>query len=138
VNRLEVAVLRQQQGQGIQAEGTLEVRVVKEGRALQYLPADYKIAAPGVEGYIIGRSDSSSSYAPDIDLAEHGAQNMGVSRRHAVLIRHRGLVHVMDLDSVNGTFMNGKRLSPQIPYLINSGDQISLANMDIVITRGSG
>lgn len=121
--------------QGIQASGTLEFRVVKNGIVTPQTPADFRLAAPGVEGYVFGRSDSSSSYEPDIDLFDHGAQQAGVSRRHAVILRYRGLVHVLDLDSVNGTFLNGKRLSPHIPYMLNSGDRLSLANLEIIISQ---
>lgn len=124
--------------QGIQAVGMLELRVMKEGTTAANTPPDFRFTAPSIEGYILGRSDGSSSYEPDIDLYEHGAQNLGVSRRHAVLIRHRGFVNIMDLDSVNGTFMNGKRLSPHIPYIFNPGDRLSLANMDITITHIEG
>lgn len=90
---------------------------------------------PGVEGQILGRSDANSSYKPDVDLAGHEARDKGVSRRHAVLVRYRGALHVIDLSSVNGTFLNGKRLLPDVPYPVNSGDQLSLANLNLVITQ---
>lgn len=121
--------------QGIAADGMLEVRVVRDSNFVTDGPPDFRIVAPGVEGYVLGRSDGTSSYEPDIDLFEHGAQEMGVSRRHAVLVRHRGLVNIIDLDSVNGTFLNGKRLSPHIPYAFNPGDRLSLANLEIVIVQ---
>ncbi|MDX1994234.1 MAG: FHA domain-containing protein [bacterium] len=121
--------------QGMQASGIIELRVVQDGLLTDSAPPDFRVPAPGVEGYILGRSDNSSSYTPDIDLAEHSAQERGVSRRHAVLVRHKGLVQIIDLDSVNGTFINGKRLTPQIPYNLNSGDKLSLANLDVFITR---
>jgi len=121
--------------QGIAADGNLEVRVVKDGKLVTDSPPDFEIIAPGVEGYVLGRSDSSSSYEPDIDLFKHSAQELGVSRRHAALVRHRGLVNIIDLDSVNGTFMNGKRLSPYLPYAFNPGDRLSLANLEIVIVQ---
>lgn len=128
--------------QGIQALGSLEIRVavMVEGEETGTLdmeaPPAYVFGAPAEEGYILGRSDSNSSYEPDIDLMVHGAQERGVSRRHAALVRHRGLVHVVDLDSVNGTFLNSKRLSPHIPYPLNPGDRLSLANLEITISHG--
>jgi len=122
--------------QGMQATGVLEIHVVREGRSTGKLKSpDFRVDAPGVEGYVFGRSDSTSSYEPDIDLFEHGAQDMGVSRRHAVLLRHRGIIHIMDLDSVNGTFVNGKRLSPNVPYVFNIGDKVSLANLEVTISQ---
>ena len=122
--------------QGIAADGIVEIRIVKNGNLNTEGPPDFRINSPGVEGYVIGRSDGSSSYEPDIDLFDHGAQESGVSRRHAVLVRYRGLVNIIDLDSVNGTFMNGKRLSPHIPYSFNPGDRLSLANLELVVLQG--
>jgi pSer/pThr/pTyr-binding forkhead associated (FHA) protein len=52
-----------------------------------------------------------------------------------VLVRYRGALHVIDLSSVNGTFLNGKRLLPDVPYPVNSGDQLSLANLNLIITQ---
>lgn len=121
--------------QGIPATGLLEMRVVHEHGVIESAAPDFKLPTPGVEAYVIGRSDNSSSYTPDIDLAIYSAQEKGVSRRHAVLVRYKGLVQVIDLDSVNGTFINGKRLSPQLPYNLNSGDRLSLANLDLIISR---
>ncbi|MBC7871769.1 MAG: FHA domain-containing protein [Chitinophagaceae bacterium] len=121
--------------QGMQANGVLELRIIRDGVLTDTRAPDYRVPAPGVEAYVIGRTDNNSSYEPDIDLALHGAQERGVSRRHAVLVRYKGLVQIIDLDSVNGTFINSKRLSPQIPYNLNSGDRLSLANLDLLITR---
>jgi pSer/pThr/pTyr-binding forkhead associated (FHA) protein len=111
------------------AVGVLEIRVAGSSQP------SFKIDAPAVEGYIIGRSDSNSSYVPDIDLATFDALDKGVSRRHAALVRYRGVVHVVDLSSVNGTFLNGERLLPEVPYAIKAGDQLSVANLSFSITQ---
>lgn len=97
-----------------------------------------RIAAPGAEGYIFGRSDSSSTYLPDIDLAPFNARDKGVSRRHAVLVRYRGMIHLLDLNSVNGTFLNGERILPEVPYAVNAGDQVTLANLTLTVTQITG
>ena len=47
-----------------------------------------------------------------------------VSRRHARLIRIDGKVHLEDLDSSTGTYLNEKRLSPNNPEAIYDGDRI--------------
>jgi pSer/pThr/pTyr-binding forkhead associated (FHA) protein len=51
------------------------------------------------------------------------------------LVRTRGLVHILDLGSVNGTFINGTRLSSMVAYPLNSGDQLSLANLTVRISK---
>jgi hypothetical protein len=75
--------------------------------AIQLAASDQVIAqieAPGVEGQILGRSDTSSTFQPDVDLSASDARDKGVSRRHAVLVRYRGAIHVIDLGSVNVRF----------------------------------
>jgi pSer/pThr/pTyr-binding forkhead associated (FHA) protein len=111
------------------ATGRLEIRTIGDGQLVK------QVDAPAVEGYIFGRSDSSSTYVPDIDLAEFGARDKGVSRRHAVLVRYHGLLHIVDLSSVNGTFLNGERLLPDVPYPLNAGHQLSLANLTVSISQ---
>lgn len=88
----------------------------------------------GPEGYIIGRSDNKSSYLPDIDLAAFQALERGVSRRHAALVRYQGSLHVLDLSSVNGTFLNGERLVSETPYPLASGDNLVLGNLNLLIS----
>ncbi|MBL8117922.1 MAG: FHA domain-containing protein [Anaerolineae bacterium] len=93
---------------------------------------DVEIPLAGTDGYVLGRSDSRSSYIPDIDLAHFKALEKGVSRRHAAFVRYQQKLHILDLSSVNGTFLNGKRLKPDVPHMINSGDQLGLG--DLVLT----
>lgn len=118
---------------GIAATGMIHIYIKTDDFALDEAAPDFQLEAPGTEAYVIGRSDSTSSYQPDIDVYQHGGQQKGVSRRHAVLMRYRGVIHLMDLESVNGTFINGHRLSPNTPYPFSTGDQVSLANLEVVI-----
>ncbi len=95
-----------------------------------------QLDAPQVEGYIIGRTDEGSDYLPDIDLGDYGGRELGVSRRHAALVVYRGIVHVLDLNSVNGTYLNGQRLLPDTPYPLNVGDKLRLGNMSLALMPG--
>ena len=88
----------------------------------------------GTEGYILGRSDSKSSYVPDVDLAAYQALDKGVSRRHAALVRHSGHLHIIDLSSVNGTFLNGDRLPAETAYPLHVDDQLALGELNLVFT----
>lgn len=89
--------------------------------------------APGVEGYVIGRSNNPEVWSPEIDLTPLNARDKGVSRRHAVIVRYRGKVHLVDLRSVNGTFLNGDWLQPEIPYPVSSGDALTIGNITFSI-----
>jgi pSer/pThr/pTyr-binding forkhead associated (FHA) protein len=116
---------------GIPATGMLEIEIIGESGDQVRL----QVSAPGVEGYIIGRVDNKSSYTPDIDLTPHNALQKGLSRRHAALVRYQGMVHILDLSSVNGTFLNGQRLAPEVPQLIRTGDKIRFGNFNIQLSR---
>lgn len=89
---------------------------------------------PLVEGYVIGRSDDALNYIPDIDLAPYDSRERGVSRRHAALVNYEGAVHIVDLASANGTYLNGKRLSPDQPYLLANFNELRLGTLDVIIT----
>lgn len=48
----------------------------------------------------------------------------GISRHHAKLVTAAdGVVHIMDLDSTNGTYVNGERISLRV---LRDGDEIAL------------
>jgi hypothetical protein len=54
-----------------------------------------------------------------------------VSRRHAVLRRSGGSVVVEDLDSTNGTFVNGERI--RTPMSVGPGDQVRVGRTTLEI-----
>jgi pSer/pThr/pTyr-binding forkhead associated (FHA) protein len=80
----------------------------------------------GKTDLIIGRSDAARSIYPDIDLAPHGGDAHGVSRRHARLIVEADGVYLEDLNSTNFTFLNRRRLEPGQRYPLRNGDEIRL------------
>jgi pSer/pThr/pTyr-binding forkhead associated (FHA) protein len=88
---------------------------------------------------IIGRSDAPMSIA-DIDLTECKIDNKSaISRRHAVIEWVEGKLQIIDLDSTNGTFVNGKKLlttaprQPSSPEILKSGDIIKLGNIELEV-----
>lgn len=93
---------------------------------------ELKVSLSHSNGLVLGRSDSRSSYIPDVDMAEMKALEKGVSRRHAAFVRYDDTLHILDLGSINGTFLNGTRLKPETPYQLNAGDQLGLG--DLVVT----
>jgi len=60
-------------------------------------------------------------------------RSSAVSRCHAVLTGSDGDHYVEDLDSTNGTFLNGKRVKKA---RISPGDKITIANVDILVEAG--
>jgi hypothetical protein len=64
----------------------------------------------------------------DADLV---VEDPEVSRRHAVLRRSGGSVIVEDLDSTNGTFVNGERI--RTPIEVGPGDQVRVGRTTLEI-----
>ena len=79
--------------------------------------------------FLIGRHDSASGIAPDLDLTSHGALDKGVSRIHAALRRGEDVLSIVDLDSANGTYLNGQRLAAHQPRLLRDGDEVRLGKL---------
>jgi hypothetical protein len=84
--------------------------------------------APGNE-FLIGRRDAVSGIVPDLDLTDYDALEKGVSRIHAALRRGDEVLSIIDLDSANGTFLNGQRLAANQPRLLRDGDEIRLGKL---------
>jgi len=85
------------------------------------------------ESTIFGRSYPKSLTFDGIDLAPFDAYEKGVSHHHATFIRDRGYIIIRDLDSRNGTLVNGKRLQAKRNYVLQNGDLIHLGNLALRI-----
>jgi hypothetical protein len=83
--------------------------------------------------FTLGRVSDGQPIMPDIDLSAYQAYTAGVSRLHAVLKRLGSRVVIMDLGSANGTYLNGRRLGPNIEQSLNHGDIIALGKLKIQI-----
>jgi len=83
--------------------------------------------------FTLGRVSDAQPIMPDIDLTPYQAYANGVSRLHAVLKREGKRVFVMDLGSSNGTYLNGKRLQPNVDQTLNHGDMLALGKLKIQI-----
>ena len=71
--------------------------------------------------------------APDIDLR---VDSTSVSRRHAKLIVSGGEISVADLDSHNGTRVNGERIEGTVP--LSSGDVVTVGETAFILRREPG
>jgi hypothetical protein len=78
---------------------------------------------------VIGRLDPNTGAKPDIDLGPYGGQEKGVSRTHAALRRMEQTMTLVDLGSVNGTFLNGQRLVANQPRILRDGDEIRVGKL---------
>jgi hypothetical protein len=83
--------------------------------------------------FTLGRISDGQPIMPDIDLSPYQAYARGVSRLHAVLKRDGRHVFLMDLGSANGTYVNGKRLSPNVEHAISNGDIVALGKLKVQV-----
>ena len=64
----------------------------------------------------------------------HRVSMLGVSRRHAVIRRHKQGYTIEDLNSTNGTRVNTEQLLPGQPHALTSGDQVQLAELILFVS----
>ena len=85
------------------------------------------------EEFTLGRSAEGQPIMPDIDLAPYHAYENGVSRLHAsVKIQGKSLT-ATDLGSVNGTRLNGQKIPPHKPCVLNHGDILTLGKLKLQV-----
>ncbi len=83
--------------------------------------------------FTIGRVSPGQPITPDIDLSPYRAYDAGVSRLHAVIKKDGSRLLFMDLGSSNGSFINGKRLVPNVAQTLQHGDIVALGKMKMQI-----
>ncbi len=76
----------------------------------------------------IGRTDSKG-VEPDLDLTPYGAVENGVSRLHATIIYEDETLYIEDLNSTNGTRINGFQLNPNRRYRLRDGDELEFGRV---------
>jgi hypothetical protein len=92
-----------------------------------------RVELPLSKEIVLGRLDAGRAIFPDIDLTNEQGMEMGVSRRHARIVRRGNQVFIEDLSSLNGTFLNTARLAPELPYPLKEGDQVQLGRLILTI-----
>ncbi|AFY75002.1 family 3 adenylate cyclase [Synechococcus sp. PCC 7502] len=79
---------------------------------------DRSVSLINATAWTVGRSEDSAIILDDT----------WASRNHAVLQIMESKLYVIDLGSLNGTFVNGKRVN--IPIVLNNGDKITFATTE--------
>ena len=83
--------------------------------------------------FTLGRAAEGQPIVPDVDLSAFDAYANGVSRLHAAIKLVSNRVVIVDLGSSNGTYLNGKRLSPYIESPVTHGDLVHLGKLKIQV-----
>jgi FHA domain len=84
---------------------------------------------------VIGRKAGTTSPVSEglLDLSRVGGYAQGLSRRHAVIQRTEQGYEILDLGSVNGTWLNNERLVPHKSYPLTSGSHLRLGGMRLFV-----
>lgn len=78
---------------------------------------------------LIGRFDSVTGMHPEIDLTDED-QSRNVSRRHARLVVREGRFFVAEeIGTMNGTFLNGQKLTTGVLTPLSDGDELTLCRL---------
>jgi hypothetical protein len=80
----------------------------------------------------LGRKPTQNEI-PHVDLSRFNAKEQGVSRSHARLTRMHAVIVLEDLGALNGTQVNGERISPLKPCVLCQGDMIRLGNLELEV-----
>jgi pSer/pThr/pTyr-binding forkhead associated (FHA) protein len=78
---------------------------------------------------IIGRQNSSLPV--DVDLSNSSAHEYGVSRNHVRIEPVSNGLLVRDLQTVNGSFLNGAPMHPMQAYELQHGDELKLGRIHL-------
>jgi hypothetical protein len=119
------------------ADSGHDVESVLSGRdnwaTLQVLESGQLLSLTDRNEFTIGRTSKGQAVMPDVDLSPHRAYSQGVSRLHAVIKREAEIALLADLDSANGTFLNGRRLKKNEEAALTNGDVVTLGGLRIQI-----
>lgn len=106
-------------------ETKLDRKSLSSMRLVLYLvDGSQVITAQLQEQLVIGRG--STHYHPDIDLSPLDGVKYGISRQHAVFIYEDGALYIEDLQSTNGTRINGVKLDAGEKYSLHNGDELEI------------
>jgi len=101
------------------------------GVLLQFFPSGMCYTLSLVSPVVLGRG--SAPGANILDLTELGAHRHGVSRQHCLVWRRGKHLVVTDLDSTNGTYLNGELLRPHEEYMVADGDQLIIGTLHATV-----
>lgn len=83
---------------------------------------------------LIGRSHESLPVQPDIDLSPYLGGTHGVSRRHALIRLNGTSLEIQDMNSTNGTSINGIRFYPKAAHQLRHGDVLMLGQVQLRVS----
>lgn len=98
--------------------------------AAPYAPGAMTLALVHLSGqrYTLRMGKTTVGRSPENDLYLDDSQ---ISRHHAEIVWDGARCLITDLNSRNGTFVNGRRLMPHLPELLRPGDRVSFGTASV-------
>lgn len=94
---------------------------------------DKPIVLEDVYTIILGRPSVEGPGERTFDLTDYGAMTLGVSRRHIQIAYVDGAFTMTDLNSTNGTMLNGRFVAPAHSQRLRPFDQITLGQLRLTV-----
>jgi hypothetical protein len=69
------------------------------------------------------------------DQVDYVSTNLAVGKVHAQIIERGGAYFVRDLNSINGSYINGNRINSNLEYDVKEGDIVSFADSSFVFHK---
>ena len=131
MENIEGALFCEECGAKLEALNELQETAVERHaeRLVLASPDGSTLDIPVKEEVVIGREDPISEVFPDLDLTGFGGMEKGVSRKHAVIHRSGADYTVEDMGSTNGTYVNRKKVQPNVPQAIKPGDELRFGKL---------
>jgi pSer/pThr/pTyr-binding forkhead associated (FHA) protein len=91
------------------------------------------LSIPIKDRMIVGRGGGSEDEMPDLDFSAFEAAAQGMSRNHAALTYHDDALYVEDMNSTNGTRINGFTIPPERSYRLRNGDELEFGSFRVSV-----
>lgn len=131
MENIEGALFCEECGAKLEAQNELQETAVENPvERLVLATADGStLEIPVKDEVVVGREDPISEVFPDLDLTGFDGMEKGVSRKHAVIHRSGADYTVEDMGSTNGTYVNRKKVQPNVPQAIKPGDELRFGKL---------
>lgn len=120
-------------GTTVLSDDGISVQQIQQMQPVNYLFASLTRQVTGEKielgkpSFVLGKNPEKSDYAV--------ADNTNISRVHAVITTRNGRYYVMDQNSTNGTFINGRIIKAGQETEILPGDCLMLANEEFIFNE---
>lgn len=66
-------------------------------------------------------------------FSSQSPESLGVSRRHAIIRPSDSKLYIFDLNSTNGTWVNGHAVGSNRPHTLSDGDRVMLGRLEFIV-----